>query len=258
MAAYYEVVALAGFTHERPDYAIESVEVRGDTRAVTQRIATRTPFCNLLHFQKEGGADDPQGAACSADVWPFCDAAARHGRARCCATIRSTSPTGSTRATSSSRPAASAWRNTPSTSWISSRHIGDECHIVAVCQPCVSALAATAVMAMDGANVQPASLTLMAGPIDARILPNKVNKLATEKPFEWFRDNLIGVVPWKIRGPRPARLSRLPPAFRLHEHESGAPFARPSSISTTPASTANTTRPRRSRNSTRNISRSWT
>ena len=55
-------------------------------------------------------------------------------------------------------------------------------------------------MAMDGANIQPASLTLMAGPIDVRIAPNKVNQLANEKPFEWFRDNLIGVVPWKLAG----------------------------------------------------------
>src|SRR3974390_1047671 len=29
MAAYYELVALAGFTHARPDYGIDSVETRG-------------------------------------------------------------------------------------------------------------------------------------------------------------------------------------------------------------------------------------
>ena len=49
-------------------------------------------------------------------------------------------------------------------------------------------------------NVQPASLTLMAGPIDVRIAPNKVNQLANEKPYAWFRDNLIGTVPWKFEG----------------------------------------------------------
>src|SRR5271163_1428924 len=47
MAAYYEVVALAGFTHDRPDYGVDSVEVRGETRAVTQSGAMRTPFCQL-------------------------------------------------------------------------------------------------------------------------------------------------------------------------------------------------------------------
>ena len=48
------------------------------------------------------------------------------------------------------------------------RFIGEDCHIVAVCQPTVSALAATAVLALEGADIQPASLTLMAGPIDVR------------------------------------------------------------------------------------------
>ena len=47
------------------------------------------------------------------------------------------------------------------------RFIGEDCHLVAVCQPAVSALAATAVMARDRDGLQPASLTLMAGPIDA-------------------------------------------------------------------------------------------
>ena len=44
------------------------------------------------------------------------------------------------------------------------RFIGEGCHIVAVCQPTVSALAATAVMARDRNGLPPASLTLMAGP----------------------------------------------------------------------------------------------
>ena len=40
----------------------------------------------------------------------------------------------------------------------------------------------------------------MAGPIDTRIAPTKVNELAQEKPIEWFRDNLIGVVPAQFEG----------------------------------------------------------
>ena len=80
------------------------------------------------------------------------------------------------------------------------RFIGDDCHIVAVCQPTVSALAATAVMARDRDGIQPASLTLMAGPIDARVSPTKVNELAQEKPIEWFRANMIGTVPAKFEG----------------------------------------------------------
>jgi hypothetical protein len=40
----------------------------------------------------------------------------------------------------------------------------------------------------------------MAGPIDARISPTKVNELAQEKPIDWFRANMIGTVPAKFEG----------------------------------------------------------
>ena len=78
--------------------------------------------------------------------------------------------------------------------------IGPGAHVVAVCQPCVAALAAVALMAEDDHPAQPASLTLMAGPIDCRIGPTAVNKLATSKPIAWFEKNLIGRVPWRLPG----------------------------------------------------------
>jgi polyhydroxyalkanoate depolymerase len=208
MAAYYELMALAGFTHVRPDYAIREVDVRGVTRRVTETVAMRTPFSELLHFQKEGGADDPKVLL----VAPMSGHFATLLRGTVRTLLRD--------------------HQVYITDWLNARdvklehglfgldqytqhvidfvsHIGDGVHVVAVCQPCVSALAATAVMAMDGANHQPASLTLMAGPIDVRIAPNKVNQLANEKPYAWFRDNMIGVVPWK----HPGRGRRVYPGF---------------------------------------------
>ena len=38
-------------------------------------------------------------------------------------------------------------------------------------------------------------MTLMAGPIDARVSPTKVNELAVSRPIEWFEQNLIAGVP---------------------------------------------------------------
>jgi poly(3-hydroxybutyrate) depolymerase len=73
--------------------------------------------------------------------------------------------------------------------------IGPGTHVVAVCQPCVAALAATAIMAEDDNPAQPSSLTLMAGPVDCRVNPTEVNKLAVSKPIEWFEKNLISHVP---------------------------------------------------------------
>jgi polyhydroxyalkanoate depolymerase len=43
-------------------------------------------------------------------------------------------------------------------------------------------------------------MTLMAGPIDARVSPTKVNELATGKPIGWFERNLISHVPLRYPG----------------------------------------------------------
>jgi poly(3-hydroxybutyrate) depolymerase len=78
--------------------------------------------------------------------------------------------------------------------------IGPGAHLIAVCQPCVAALAAAAVMAEGDHPARPRSLTLMAGPIDCRINPTKVNELATAHPIDWFESRLIATVPWRYPG----------------------------------------------------------
>jgi poly(3-hydroxybutyrate) depolymerase len=78
--------------------------------------------------------------------------------------------------------------------------IGAGAHLIAICQPCVATLAATALMSEDKHPATPASLTLMAGPIDCRIAPTAVNTLANDKPIEWFEKNLISRVPLRHRG----------------------------------------------------------
>src|SRR6185437_6143328 len=65
---------------------------------------------------------------------------------------------------------------------------------------CVAVLVATAVMAQTGNAAQPRSMTLMAGPIDPRVNPTKVNKLARSRPIEWFEQNLIATVPLRYLG----------------------------------------------------------
>jgi polyhydroxyalkanoate depolymerase len=78
--------------------------------------------------------------------------------------------------------------------------IGPGAHMVAVCQPCVAALVAASVMAQTGNPAQPRSMTLMAGPIDTRINPTKVNELAKSKSIDWFESNLIASVPYRYGG----------------------------------------------------------
>lgn len=67
--------------------------------------------------------------------------------------------------------------------------IGAQAHVVAICQPTVAALAAVALMAEDDHPLQPRTLTLMAGPIDARVNPTKVNK-PMDLPAEFYLDTV--------------------------------------------------------------------
>jgi len=78
--------------------------------------------------------------------------------------------------------------------------MGPGSHVIAVCQPCVPVLAAAALMAQDGDEAQPRSMTLMAGPVDTRINPTKVNELANERPIEWFERKLVYDVPLGYKG----------------------------------------------------------
>ena len=78
--------------------------------------------------------------------------------------------------------------------------IGPGAHLMAICQPCVSALSAVALMSEDANPATPLSLTLMAGPVDCRISPTAVNVLATTKPIDWFEKHLISRVPLGHRG----------------------------------------------------------
>lgn len=78
--------------------------------------------------------------------------------------------------------------------------IGPGTHVVAVCQPGVPALMATALMSMAKDAALPASLTLIAAPIDTRKSPTGVNDYASRKDYEWFENNVIFEVPWGYRG----------------------------------------------------------
>ena len=78
--------------------------------------------------------------------------------------------------------------------------IGGRPHVVAVCQPGPPVLAACALMAEEEHPNRPASMTFMGSPIDARLSPTVTNQLAEEKPFTWFRSNMIHTTPWPYPG----------------------------------------------------------
>jgi poly(3-hydroxybutyrate) depolymerase len=80
------------------------------------------------------------------------------------------------------------------------RHLGPDTHVVAVCQPAVPVLAAVSLLAADDDPAQPASLTLIAGPVDTRVNPSHVNELADKRPLSFFERWVIDTVPARHPG----------------------------------------------------------
>ena len=89
------------------------------------------------------------------------------------------------------------------------QQLGPRPHVLAVCQPGPAVLAAAALMAEDGDESRPASMTIMGSPIDARQSPTVTNKLAEERPFTWFQKEMIYTVP----PPYPGAGRRVYPGF---------------------------------------------
>ncbi len=199
LTAAYELIARAGLTHERPPYGIDSVTVGNEEVAVTEEAAHVTPFGTLLHFKKDITQAQPRVLV----VAPL----SGHFATLLRATVRTILPE----------------HDVYITDWHNARDVpleagvfgfddyithlirflevmGPGAHMVAVCQPCVAGLVAAAVMAQADNPAQPRSLTLMAGPIDTRVNPTKVNELAKSHDIGWFEKNLIGRVPGRYGG----------------------------------------------------------
>jgi poly(3-hydroxybutyrate) depolymerase len=199
LAAACRLVDLSTITHRRPAWGIHGVDVGGQLQPVVEEAVLTTPFGTLLRFAKPGAPAQPKVLVVAPMSGHFATL------------LRDTVQT----ALQDHDVHVTDWHNVRDVPLAAGtfgldeyvQHIidfiaalGEGAHVIAVCQPCVAALAAVALMSEDGHPATPASLTLMAGPIDCRINPTTVNQLATSKPIEWFRSRLISTVPWRYRG----------------------------------------------------------
>ncbi len=80
------------------------------------------------------------------------------------------------------------------------RHLGPQTNLLAVCQPAVPVLAATALMNANEPDLAPRSMTLIGGPIDTREAPTEVNRFAKQHDMAWFRSHVIHRVPFGQKG----------------------------------------------------------
>jgi poly(3-hydroxybutyrate) depolymerase len=216
VAAAAELFERSTRRYGKPEWSIDSVMVGGERAPIHIQTVWERPFCRLLHFERL-----------------FC-----HMPRRPQPKVLIVAPMSGHYATLL-RGTVEAFlvnHDVYITDWVDARMVplaegrfdlddyidyvismlhflGGDCHVIAVCQPSVPVLAATALMEGKNDPFSPRSIVLMGGPIDTRINPTAVNIMAEERGVDWFRRNVITKVPF----PHPGVMRDVYPGFlQLH------------------------------------------
>ncbi len=215
-AAAFEMFANATKRYAKPEFGLDQTIVDGVETTVFEQVVWDKPFCNLLHFKRDGEhvarRNDPPVLV----VAPL----SGHFSTLLRGTVAALLPN----------------HEVYITDWVDARNVpiaagafglddyivyliemlqflhketGERPATLGVCQPGVPLFCATSLMAEDNDPARPSSVTLMGSPIDTRISPTEPNRLATTRPLSWFRDNVISTVPW----PHPGFMRRVYPGF---------------------------------------------
>lgn len=171
-----------------------TAERDGETYNLRERVVSRLPFCDLIEFQVDGAAERPKVLI----------AAALSGHY---ATLLRDTVRGFAR---DFAPYITDWKNAREVplsegdfgfeDYVSyliefMTELGPGTHMVATCQAAPPALVAAAILAERSPELVPASLTLMAGPMDTRINPGFINKMTEKVPLKLMRKVAIKTVP---------------------------------------------------------------
>jgi polyhydroxyalkanoate depolymerase len=206
LRAAHQIFVDSAVTHRRLPFGIDTVAVATpdgvlpgatDTVTVREQAVARTPFGTLLRFAK----DQPDGTPEQPRVLLVAPMSG-HFATLLTGTVRALLPDHDVHVTDWHNARDVPAANGPFGLDEMIDHVieflavlGPRAHVVAVCQPCVPVLAAVALMAEDRHIAQPASMTLIAGPVDVEVSPTPVNALARAVPAEWFRETVVTPVP---------------------------------------------------------------
>ena len=194
VASASELLERATRRYPKPPFGLATTQIDGRCVAVREVQWLSTPFCNLIRFEREVRRQDPKVLL----VAPL----SGHHASLLRDMVARLLPD----------------HDLHVTDWIDARlvplsagrfdlddyidlvqrfihGIGSDVHVVAVCQPSVPVLAAVSLMAESGDPATPRTMTLMAGPIDTRVKPTQVGRVATERPLEWFEMAAVHRVP---------------------------------------------------------------
>ena len=199
IAAAAEVIERITTRYGKPEFGIAHTTVDGKRVEIIEEMLEEARSCRLLHFRKGKDLGQPKLLL----VAPM----SGHHATLLRGTVEAMLP----------------FTDVYITDWADARYIslayGDfgledyightihymkmlapDLHVMAVCQPSVPVLIAASVLNQAADPDAPASMTLIGGPVDARINPTKVNEMALEHPMDWFEGRMITRVPFNYPG----------------------------------------------------------
>ena len=202
IVAATELFERATRRYGKPAFGITTIGIDGKPVEVSEQIVWERPFCRLLHFRRALPDGVPPGPRVLL-VAPM----SGHYATLLRGTVETLLP----------------GHDIYVTDWCDARAVsladgffdlddyidyiidmlhfmGGRTNVIAVCQPSVPVLAATALMGGAGDPRAPSSVVLMGGPIDTRRNPTAVNRLAEERGTDWFTRNVIVQVPFPHAG----------------------------------------------------------
>ena len=182
--------------YHKPEWDLDEIEIDGNFVDVVQEVIMKKPFCELIRFRKivEDNIVYPKMLI----VAPM----SGHYSTLLRDTVRGLLPHYDVYITD--------WmnaRDVPLTEGsfdlekfaqymvIFMRLLSPDLHVMGVCQSTIPVLIALCYMSSDNDPRLPLTTTLLGGPIDTEQAPTKVNELATTKGDDWFKQNVISIVP---------------------------------------------------------------
>lgn len=185
--------------YKKPAFGLADTEIDGQRVAVREVVVQDDAFGSLLHFQRETDRSDPPVLL----VAPM----SGHYATLLRGTVEELLPSHDVYITD--------WRNAREvpleegdfgladyTDYVADyiKKLGPDTNIVAVCQATIPTVAAVSHLADVEPAAQPATMTLMAGPLDTKAAATEVTEFADGASIEDIRRNLITVVPDEYPG----------------------------------------------------------
>lgn len=192
----------------KPEWGLKETHINGYPIPVSEHVVWEKPFCRLLHFERDAASRSQASPQDFADprvllVAPL----SGHYATLLRGTVEAFLPD----------------HEVFVTDWLDAREVplskgrfdlndyidyiidilallGPNTHVIGICQPGPPVLAAISLMSQQNSPFLPASMTFMGSPIDTRLSPTVPNNIAHERPFAWFKENMIYSVPWPNKG----------------------------------------------------------